>query len=231
VTSRPRARAAPALPRLGRVLLPLWALLFAGAQALQETTTRGSVTDASDAPLAGADVLLADSAGVIAWRRTDAEGRFVFVHPPLDREGHQLLICARGRAAMRLSPAGSALLGSSYGLDLGPHASSWTPERLGWKLPVAPSCPGAAASAAGPLTLLRRDSFMDTLLETVGAVGFLLLVVLVYLAPLVIVVWLVRTLASMRRDQARLVALVESIETEMRTRAARKLRGPRPDRP
>ena len=118
-------------------------LVIAGiVVVLQTTTTRGYVQDTARAPISNAYVLLGDSTGVIAATRTDQAGYFRFVHSPMNRERHRLLICAEGQGAMVISPAESAIFRSTYGLDSLTEASSfWTPARKGWNLPAPRSCP------------------------------------------------------------------------------------------
>lgn len=125
--------------RPGRVAL---ATVFVVVAALQTFTTRGEVLDVADRPIAGADVLLASGSRVVARARTDRTGQFRFVHGAIDRSAHTLLLCARGHDPMVTSPAASAILHTTYGLDTLPGGSTfWTPARMGWKAETPPSCP------------------------------------------------------------------------------------------
>lgn len=120
--------------------------LAAGALALQLFTTRGRVHSgpASGARVAGADVILFDSTGVVAHARTDRKGRFRFVHAPRDRDRHRVLICA-DRYGSVVTSATSALLRSTYGL---PPRSASAALPTGWMVPAPPSCPPPAGMAA-----------------------------------------------------------------------------------
>jgi hypothetical protein len=70
------------------------------------------------------------------------------VHRPMDRHQHRLLICAEGKDATVISPAGTAIWRSTYILN--PFTATpafWTPARLGWNLPGAPNCPSGGHDA------------------------------------------------------------------------------------
>lgn len=212
-----------------RQALPfLLAVLLGGTCAFQSTTTRGYVQDAADRPISGADVLLADSIQVVARVRTNPAGQFRFIHPPMERERYQLLICAPGYGSMYVDSAHSALISSTYGLDSKPGAAFWTPERLGWSFAVPESCPGERtllpSRAALPWsTVLSAERPMRFLADVFGSLGFLLLFAALYALPLLLIVWFVRTLSQLQRDQERLVRLVASIEEETRRRATQEL--------
>jgi hypothetical protein len=55
-----------------------------------------------------------------------------------------------------------------------------------------------------------------------GGVLSLVFVLALYGLPLLILAWIVRTFALMRRDQQRLLTLVESIEAEVRAHGDRQ---------
>jgi hypothetical protein len=58
------------------------------------------------------------------------------------------------------------------------------------------------------------------MVDILGGVLLLLLYILVISAPLLLVIWFVRTLARIRRDQATAVRILASIEAELRTARA-----------
>lgn len=58
--------------------------------------------------------------------------------------------------------------------------------------------------------------------DFLGAALFLMFQLAAFVLPLLVLAWFVRTLAQMRRDQARLLALVASIEAELRARGDRE---------
>jgi hypothetical protein len=163
--ARPRDGKPRLLPPIGRVsaasgsavvvpprlLLGLGAALLGGVVLLQTATTRGYVRGPGGYAVAGADVLLADEAGIRARTATDAQGYFRFLHPPLDRERHALLICAPGHGARVVRPAASAVARSVHELPpLSASAAFWTPARLGWEHPTPRSCPEDLGPFAPP---------------------------------------------------------------------------------
>lgn len=197
-------------------------LLVAGILAYHSTTTRGYVTSQGDQPIAGADVLLADSTRVVAHTTTDAAGYFRFVHPPLERERHQMLLCAPGHSAMRSSPAASAIFRSSYGLEAVAENFFWTPDRIGWTLPVPPSCPRGEGGRrdSGPFSSFTPSEYGGPMQPAYAfdSIPFFLMILLVYAFPLLLLAWLVRTFSHMRQDQVRMLQLVSSIKAELRRR-------------
>ena len=110
--------------------------------------TRGYVTDGEGHPLVGADILIADSARVVAAVKADEKGYFRVAHAPFERVGWSLLICAGGRFVHYNSQVTSALIRSRYGIgpDVGPPS---TPASLGWQASVPQSCPSASVAPAG----------------------------------------------------------------------------------
>ena len=110
--------------------------------ALQTFATRGHVVGEADQPVAGADVWLAQGNRLVARTRTDGTGYFRFLHRPIARGEHSLLICARGYGAMVSSPATTAIVDSRYGINpLTPAGAFWIPTRLEWTAPSPPTCP------------------------------------------------------------------------------------------
>lgn len=126
----------------------VWAVIVV-AFVLAESTTRGYVRDGEGHPLAGADIVLADSATVVMATRTDGEGYFRLVHRPFARPRYSLLICARGNTVYHLRQASSALLRSEY--TIGNYTGRFpnTPASLGWHAAAPPSCPSAPVTPAG----------------------------------------------------------------------------------
>lgn len=125
-------------------------MAFAAVVLLNESVTLGYVTDGEGRPLAGADVLLADSSSIVRSAKTDAAGYFRFAHAPLARLRRSMLICVRGHSVHFSRNVISAFIRSQYGIGLytGPYPA--TPADLGWHAPVAPSCPfGPIALSAG----------------------------------------------------------------------------------
>ena len=124
-------------------------LLVVAILVANEAITRGHVFDTKGNPIAGADVLLADSSGVYAAGRSDDRGYFRFAHRPFGRLGKVLLICAN-RNTVHVSPqAGSAIIRSSYTIGAERSRFPTTPGDLGWPAEVPPSCPSKPVSRAG----------------------------------------------------------------------------------
>jgi hypothetical protein len=213
---------------MGKLLhfLPfILALVLAGFLAYQSTITRGYVTGPDNQPIAGADVVLADSTRVITHVRTNARGYFRFIRPGYDRESNQILICAPEHSALRSSIRGSGVIRSTYRLNPVGEDFFWTPDRIGWKLQVPPSCPGGQAgwSDSGPLASFTSTDLggpMDQLTPIFGSFTFLLVILISWAIPLLIIAWLIRTFSHMRRDQVRMLELVSSIEAELRGRGS-----------
>jgi hypothetical protein len=127
--------------------------------ALQTFATRGHVVNDAEQPVAGADVWLAEGNRVVGRTRTDETGYFRFLHPPITREKHSLLICADGYGAMVRSPATSAIVDSRYGINLlTPAGAFWSPTRLDWRAQSPPTCPGHIRPGAEPPKRRRRTS-------------------------------------------------------------------------
>jgi hypothetical protein len=110
--------------------------------------TRGYVTDGEGHPLVGADILLADSARVVAAVKADGKGYFRIAHAPFASIGWSLLICSAGRFVYYDSQVTSALIRSEYGIGpaVAPHRA---PASLGWQASVPRSCPSASVAPAG----------------------------------------------------------------------------------
>jgi hypothetical protein len=205
-----------AVQRLRRAAPYLLALFITMALAYHTRTTRGYVQDEADRPLDGADVLLADEAGIVARTRTDAGGYFRFIHAPIDHERHQLLICAPGHSAWLSQPI--AAWYSTYGLGPALPPDFRSMAISGWKHPVPESC---GAAGAPLLTSTPQETSMNALEDVLGALSFLLVGALMFGLPIFLVVWLVRTLGELRDGQRRLVQVVSAIHAELREQAAR----------
>lgn len=125
-----------------RAVLLLACAGVAWVVALQTFAPRGHVVGDADQPVAGADVWLAEGNRVVARTRTDETGYFRFLHPPITRGEHALLICARGYGAMVSSPATTAIVDSRYSINpLTLAEAFWTPTRRNWKAQSPPTCP------------------------------------------------------------------------------------------
>jgi hypothetical protein len=116
-------------------------LALAAVFLLNQSVTRGYVSDDDRHPLAGAVVLLADSDSLVRTVRTDAAGYFRFAHAPFARRNWSLLICAPGHSALYSPNVSSALIRSRYGIDSYSGSYPITPADLGWQAPVVPACP------------------------------------------------------------------------------------------
>lgn len=116
-------------------------LLIVAILLANESITRGHVFDAEGRPLAGADVLLADSNGVYAIGRSDDRGYFRFAHRPFGRLRKSLLICANRNTVHVSSQATSAIIRSSYTIGAEESRFPTTPADLGWPAEAPPSCP------------------------------------------------------------------------------------------
>jgi hypothetical protein len=128
----------------------LTGMVFAAVVLLNESVTRGYVTDGEGRPIAGADVLLADSSSIIRIAKTDAAGYFRVMHLPFARLRWSMLICAPGHSAHYIPHASSAIIRSQYGIGAYSGLYPTTPAELGWQAPVVPSCPGGpVAPSAG----------------------------------------------------------------------------------
>jgi hypothetical protein len=110
--------------------------------------TRGYITDGEGHPLVGADILLADSARVVAAVKTDGKGYFRVAHAPFANTRWSLLICSGRRFVYYDSQVTSALIRSEYGIGAAVEPYR-TPASLGWQAPVPRSCPSASVAPAG----------------------------------------------------------------------------------
>ena len=133
---------APVQKTVDRAVLLLACAGVAWIVALQTFATRGHVVGDADQPVAGADVWLAEGNRVVARTRTDETGYFRFLHRPITRGEHSLLICARGYGAIVSSPATTAIVDSRYGINpLTPEGAFWSPHRQKWRAQTPPTCP------------------------------------------------------------------------------------------
>lgn len=134
----------------------LTGMAFATGVLLNESVTRGYVTDGEHRPLADADVLLADSSSIIRSAKTDAAGYFRVIHLPLARLRWSMLICAPGHSVHYSRNANSAIIRSQY--RIGAYAGLYptTPAELGWQAAVAPSCSGGPVATPAANNALKR---------------------------------------------------------------------------
>ena len=112
-----------------------------GILLANESITRGHLFDSHGEPLAGADILLADSSGTYAVGRADDRGYFLLAHRPFGRIGKSLLVCANGNTVHVSPRAGSAIVRSSYTIGSETSRFPTTPADLGWPAEVPTSCP------------------------------------------------------------------------------------------
>lgn len=204
--------------RLRRAVPYLLALLVAVGLAYHTRTTRGYVEGQGDRPIAGADVLLAEDAGIVARTRTNANGYFRFIRPPIEHGRHQLLICAPGHRASRTEP--SEALHSRYHLGPAPPPDFRPTTIPGWKHPVPESC---GAAAAPLLTSTPQEASMNALDDVLGSLTFLLVGALMFGLPIFLVVWFLRAIGELRDGQRRLVQVVSAIHAELREQRAQEI--------
>lgn len=137
------------MPTTRRQLRWSFVVLVLAILGANESITRGHVFDSEGHPLAGADVMVADSSGVYLTGRVDDRGYFWFAHRPFGRIGKSLLICANRRTVHVSSRPGSAIVRTSYTIGEEHSRFPTTPADLGWPSEVPPSCPSRPVAPAG----------------------------------------------------------------------------------
>lgn len=210
------------MKRVRRAVPYVLALSIASGITYHRSTTRGYL-QVHDRLIAGAVVLLADSAGIVASTRTDAGGYFRFVHGVDEAEGYHLLFCAAGFAPtpVKVNPA----LESRYSLmPVQPPDFPMSIRSLGWKHPIPSDCPNrdSYADAGSHFTFTQGEKPVNSIIHALGTATWVLFAVLLFCAPLFALIWFVRVLSDLRDGQRRLVQITAAIHTEMRERVARE---------
>ena len=131
-------------PRPAWIILSLLAVVI----VLNQSVTRGYVTDEVGRPLIDADVWLADSASVVRELRTDTRGFFWTVHPPFARSRYRLLICRARNTVYVAEDVDSGIFRSEYAIGSYVGRFPDTPSTRGWQAAAPLSCPSEVVPPA-----------------------------------------------------------------------------------